>query len=256
VTVVDGLAELRAPYRDAQPEHLNREDARKQGGEFDANSYFTVLKHLSLPPGAVLDWVQYFGGIGAEPILYVRDAQALPWETYKAYRAAGGPATIEDPSTEALSKVLTDDTPEGYLELAILHLTAVDFYRFWHAGYRDWQVVCNRKQLDEVAAEVQTVFGALFEWMGTVQPPAQATEAAQRAEQMGFSLEPYKPQASDDVLRPKVRLDEETATVTVSYFTKWGGLIRQTFVYPRRPPHTRDQLEPERLEEWMIPIVF
>lgn len=73
---------------------------------------------------------------------------------------------------------------------------------------------------------------------------------------MGFSLEPYEPQATDAQLQPVVVLDSETATVTLAIFTKWGGLQRRSFTFSRRPPHGFAATEPEMIERWMIPIVF
>ena len=135
---------LRAPHKRV-PEYLTAANPAKRGGEFDANTYFTVLPHLRLPEGRVLDWVMLWGGMGAEPVLYVRDATAAPFATYDEYRGAGGTAIAADPAGEALSQVATDDSPEGYLELAILHVVAVDFYRYWPAGYNDWRVPTIRE---------------------------------------------------------------------------------------------------------------
>jgi hypothetical protein len=253
-SVVEGIRALRAPYSGDIPDHLTTGDGRKQGGEFDANTYFTVFQHLSLPPGKVLDWVQFVENIGAEPILYVRDASAPPFATYEEYETAGGTGSIRSPSQEALNEVVTDDSPEGYLELAILHLTAVQFYRWWHAGYSDDQVACNRVGLDAIAADVNATFSALLDALFEDATPSPEYRETMRA--MGMSLDPYTPQATDALLQPVVVLDRETATVTISTFTKWGGLQRRTITFSRRLPHGFAASEPETVEPWILPIVF
>lgn len=230
VSIVNALNELRAPYQQT-PDYLRAHNPQKRGGEFDANSYFTVLKHLSLPEGKALDWVQYFGGIGAEPILYVRDANAAPFTTYDEYRAAGGTGNIQNPTGEAVAQIRTDDTPEGYLELTILGLTGVDFYRWWHAGYRDYQVICSRNQLDRVARQIKG------DWPD-IQFPA------------------YQPRVSDGEVAPRVTLGDEKAQVTLAYFTKWGGLLRQTTALSRGLPHTLEVEPAEMLEPWRFPVTF
>ncbi len=253
-SVIEGIRALRAPYTEEFPAHLRQGDGRKQGDEFDTNSYFTVLPHLSLPPGKVLDWVQFVETIGAEPILYVRDASTPPFATYKEYESAGGTGSIRDPSLQALNEVLADDTPEGYLELAILHVTATQFYRWWHAGYSDSQVACSRAGLEAIAAEVNVTFAALFDALYSEATPTPEDKA--RVSAMGFSLAPYEPQATDAQLQPVVVLDSETATVTLAMFTKWGGLQRHAFTFSRHPPHGFAAAEPEMIEPWIIPIIF
>jgi len=48
------------------------ETGAKQGDEFDANSFFAVLTHISMRAGYLLDYVYQVDGLGAYPLLYAR----------------------------------------------------------------------------------------------------------------------------------------------------------------------------------------
>lgn len=87
---VDAVSRLLQDHVQA-PEHLLKEDAVKTGSEFDTNAYFAVLKHLSLPPDYVLDYVYIYAGLGGEPVLYARSASQPPYRTYSEYIAARYP---------------------------------------------------------------------------------------------------------------------------------------------------------------------
>jgi hypothetical protein len=63
------------------PKHLLRKDATKRGDEFDVQRYFSVLKHISMEEGYVLDYVYQYFEIGGRPVLYARKKTQPPCET-------------------------------------------------------------------------------------------------------------------------------------------------------------------------------
>ena len=76
---VDALSAL---YRAQKlPEHLMESEAVKRGQEFDVGEVFSVLSHLSLEPGYVLDYVYCYDSISGWPVLYARSQDQPPHPT-------------------------------------------------------------------------------------------------------------------------------------------------------------------------------
>ena len=224
---VDAFAELN--HSQELPIHLMQENPAKTGEEFDVCEYFDVLDHLSMEPGLVLDYVYYDGGIGREPILYVRQQDQAPYMTYAEYVDAGEtPFSFDESRYAYLNHVQIDDTEEGFFQFVMLRIMGGQFYLFWHALYNDHIVVANHEGLEEILSDLGN-FGVSDE-----------QEDAARA------LD----------LAPVVEMDDETVTVKVVVFTKWGGFSRGTYVINREFPHTILDSDIEVLVEYDWGILF
>jgi len=212
---VDALVALRSGL--GLPEHLRSDSPVRHPDDFDTNAYFSVLKHLSMAPGYVLDYVYYMDGMGGHPVLYARPAEQAPYAAYDDYAAAVGGRP--DPHAY-LAHVQADGTAESYLELALLRTMAGQFYLYWHAGYNDTTLVCSWEAAEALIAD--NAFGMSM--------PKRDRAAVRRLD-----------------FEPQVELRDEAAVVRVVTFTKWGGFFEDTFSFRRDSPHTLLDLESDEL---------
>ena len=78
------------------PDYFLAENPVKTGSEFDVMDYFSVLDHLSMQPGYVLDYVYHYDGMGGYPVLYARPSGQKwpsPWRgRWKWFRFCLKPA--------------------------------------------------------------------------------------------------------------------------------------------------------------------
>jgi hypothetical protein len=231
--IVDAFCALRP---DSVPSHLLDENPVKQPGDFDMNSYFTVLTHLSMEPGYVLDYLFTGGtGFGGRPLIYVRKAQDAPFTTYEQYEAAQASATkIENDydfigfvmygaTGELGNKVKIDGTPEGYFEYVLLQIMGGQFYLIWHANYDDATIICEKNSAEKTVKEC--IKGLGIELMSVVSEGGRSyTEFMAKAKFIDFE--------------PMVVISEDTVTVKVVIFTKWGGFIQYAFTINKEYPHS------------------
>ncbi len=117
---VEGIRSLWAQY--PFPDYFMEEKAVERGGEFDPMLYFTVLDHLSMEAGYVLDFVYTYDFMGGFPTLFARPETQPPYLSWD---------TVPAESFRALDYVRTDGTAAGYLQLAILSIMGEQFYLFW-----------------------------------------------------------------------------------------------------------------------------
>jgi hypothetical protein len=193
------------------PDYFMDEKAVERGGEFDPNLYFTVLDHLSMEPGYVLDFVYTYDFMGGYPTLFARpeaEAPYLSWDDVPADPLPG------------LDHVRTDRTAAGYLQYVLLSIMGQQFYLFWHANYNDLQVVCDQAML-ETLLNGSDDFGQEL--------PADVRRRARAIEE----------------LEPRVEIGEGTVQVRLVGFTKWGGFYRFTIQLQRDFPHTFELTEEE-----------
>jgi hypothetical protein len=119
------------------PENLSQEQPIRMDTDFDVMAYFTVLDHLAMREGYVLDYyynyAPYFAGL---PILYARSLNGSLPEVRKigAY----------------LDYIVPDGSPSGYLQAAILSVMGGQFYLYWHAN-DGYTIICDADMLDEVS---------------------------------------------------------------------------------------------------------
>ncbi len=206
------------------PENLQTESPVEDGTEFDPNQYFTVFTHLSMQEGYTLDFVYTYDWMGGYPTLYARNTEWTPFLSWDDVRPG---------MDYYLDHIELDDTPEGYLQYAMLASTAEQFYLFWHANYNDQEVVCSRSALKDILKSLSSSdFGN----------PITAVEKAQAL--------------AIKSIEPAVTLGEETVTVEMVTFTKWGGFYRLTFTIDRSFPHFILDVQQEQLAPYNCGVSF
>lgn len=207
------------------PANFQTSDPVKKGGEFDVMQYFSILDHLSMQAGYVLDYIYHFDGMGGSPILYVRPASQPPY-TSEADLAALG----ETPSY--LYYVRTDDTPESYFQLAVLSLMGSQFYLYWHANYNDSQIICDIADVTDIVSSLDGEFGYPISLISSIR--------ASFLKNVG----------------PVVNFGSQTAEVRVTTFTRWGGFYQQTFTISRSIPHTILDVQEKNLVPYECGAMF
>lgn len=220
--IVSAIAHLQAGDI---PQHLF-ETGTKRGDEFAVGQYFDVLTHISMQDGYALDYVYQIDNLGGYPLLYAHPVDQRPY-----------PSVVEIPESTQLSDfqefLHVDDTEQGYFEYVVMDIMAGQFYLYWHANYNDTQIVCNRQQMYDIVAQVNTGdFGA------TMEPAQQAKVRTLRN------------------IPPVVLLAGDIATVEVVTFTKWGGFYRYTYTISRGFPHTILDLKQENLVPYDCGVMF
>ncbi len=203
---VDALTKLTGGLE--TPSHLQQEDARKDGTEFDANQYFAALPHLSMETGYLLDYVYLFDGMGGLPMLYARPADQAPYATYTEYSQA---VAGETDRSSYLDYVKVDGTPEGFFEYTVLYIMGGQFYLFWHANYNDALVIASRGGFDSLLTTMES-------W--DLELPDNVKSQARRID-----------------FNPVVEVQENTVRVQVVVFSKWSGFARETYVIEKAFPH-------------------
>lgn len=199
-STVDALSSLAGDLE--LPGYLRGENAVKTGEEFEISEYFSVLNHLSVQPGYILDYVYQYDRMAGCPVVYARHTDEPPYSTYAEYRKERGEASYIVPQYEYMDYVQVDGTAEGFFEFIVLRTMGNQFYLYWHANYNDSRIICDHEALEAIAY-------ASFDW-----------RAAQ-----GFDLEPQVEFRGDAVL------------IRVSTFTNWGGLERHSYTVSRAFPH-------------------
>jgi hypothetical protein len=218
-STVDELSALQSGLK--IPEHFRDENAARTGEEFDVNEYFTILDHLSMEPGYVLDYVYCYDGMGGFPRLYARPEDEPRLLACGDFRGDRG---------DYLAHVQTDDTEEGFFQFVLLQAVAGQFYLHWHAGYYDDVIVCDRDTLESIVSG-DGVFGEPFS--GKQKRAARAIDPA-----------------------PVVELGDEVVTVKIVTFSNWGGFTQETYEINRSFPHTILDSDYEVLVEYDCGIMF
>lgn len=196
------------------PGYLADGEPRRPGQEFDVNDTFSVLSRLSVEPGYVLDYAYYSEFLGGQPVLYARPVDQAPYLTYAELVTATNTAAVSSRPGSYLDYLRVDGTAEGFFELALFHLMGNQFYLSWHANYNDAAAICDRSGLEAIISALEkTEFG-------------QPITAAQARQARALDLEPV------------VEFGDDTVTVKLVFFTRWGGFLHKTFTFQRRPPHT------------------
>lgn len=228
-TIVSACTDVVQAFRGVQPGTIPPsllETGTKQGGEFDVNDYFKAFTHISMEQGYTLDYVYQVDGLGAYPILYARPVDQ------PAYASAND----LPPGTELsdyLAHISMDGSEQGYFEFVALSIMARQFYLDWHANYNDTEIVCNKKEVIQIVADINDGdFGLPF-------------DASQQV----------KARSLTDI-EPLVKLTEDKAIVELIFFTKWGGFYRSTYTINRSFPHTIIDVKEENLLPYDCGIMF
>jgi len=207
------------------PAYFQAENPVKTGGEFDVMQYFSMLDHLSMQPGYVLDYVYHFDGMGGYPVLYIRPAGQPPYATEADLTAIGD-------SPSYLEYVQTDDTPESYFQFVVLAMMGSQFYLYWHASYNDSQIVCDKAGVTGIVASLNGDFGY------RISLPSRIKAALLK-----------------DV-GPSINIGEQTAEVRLVTFTRWGGFYQETYTLSRSMPHTIQDVLEKNLVPYECGVMF
>jgi hypothetical protein len=226
---ISNCAKLVSAVADLQagdiPQHLS-DSGIKNGNELDVNQYFSVLTHLSMQEGYVLDYVYQNDDLGGYPLLYARPADLAPYASIDDV-----PETLQTADFRDYVKI--DNTEQGYFEYVILDIMARQFYLFWHANYNDTEIVCNRGEVNDIVDRVSSGdFGYAMDL-------AQQTKARTLKE-----------------IEPVVTLTDATATVQLITFTKWGGFYRETYTIHRAFPHTIVDVKQDNVVPYDCGVMF
>lgn len=209
------------------PAHLQEADAGKSGEEFDINQYFTVLTHLSVETGYVLDYVYFYDSGDSWPIIYARQKEEGPYANHSQYLEENA---LGEPDNEYLEHVETDGSAEGYFEWVLLAVQGDQFYLGWHANYADTTVLCNRESVERVIKQANE-FGS---------------QMTAEQEQKALEID----------LEPSVQFERETVQVRIVTFTKWGGFFEEIFVISRNSPHRILEHTIEELVPYNCGVMF
>jgi hypothetical protein len=172
----------------------------------DVNAYFTVLKHLSMEEGYVLDYHFVPRDMDARPYGYARRSSDQPLAGLVDYEKLVGDAQgWQRRQVAFLNRVKHDGTPQGCLEYVALAIMAEQFCLVQHANYDDTRVVASREEVREIIAELE----------------ADKRQIDPKAKAAALAIDPA----------PETRpLKKGHTFVSVVVFTKWGGFYRCEFV--------------------------
>ncbi|MBN1815404.1 MAG: hypothetical protein JXA14_26465, partial [Anaerolineae bacterium] len=115
-------------------------------------------------------------------------------------------------------------------QFVLLQVVGGQFYLYWHAGYYDDAVICDRETIESIVS-ADGGFG---------QPFSSQQKKAARA------IDPA----------PVVEMEEDAVVVEVVMFSMWGGFSRETYTISRSFPHTILGSDHEVLVEYDCGIMF
>jgi hypothetical protein len=220
---VDGMSALTGGLE--LPANFRTENPVKTGGEFDVMKYFSVLDHLSMQPGYLLDYVYHYDGMGGYPVLYVRPAGQPP------YTSEADLAAIGD-STSYLDYIQTDDTPESYFQFVVLAAMGREFYKYWHASYSDVLIVCDKADVTDIVGSLNGDFGYRISLVARVRA------------------------ALLKGVDPSVNIGGQIVEVRLVTFTRWGGFYQETYTLSQSMPHTIQEVKEENLVPYECGVMF
>ena len=232
---VDGMREL--AWGLELPEHLMQEDPVKTGEEFDVNVYFSILDHLAVRPGYVLDYVYQYDFMGGRPVMYVRPEDQAPYLSYSEYYTSTMSGLTREERLEAswyghMDHIQADGTEEGFFQFVALRIMGNQFYLYWHANYNDDAIVCDRERLEEIVARISE---GDHEYV--LSPELQ---------QEALALD----------LEPRVEIGDDTVQVRVVTFSMWGGFTEEKHTIRRSFPHEVLEEDFETLVPYDCGIMF
>ncbi len=218
-----------------EPEQLWQENPVRSESDFDVNDYLSVLDHLTIQDGYVLDYVYYYSFMGGEPALYARPIDAEPFPNYEAYQSAQ-----EKSPSEYLDYIVIDDTPEGYIQFAALWVMGEQFYLWWHANYNDTQILCDAESLEALLTSPNEFGDAIPDEVKREAYKLELEPVVDYLYPGGLAKGNSTNQATDiNVSLPLRQIaGGKAARVQLILFTKWGGFLRGTFTIGRDVPRT------------------
>ena len=235
--VVDGLYNLRKDLKltdDLQSGNPSRNDF-----DFDPNQYFQFLTHVNIEAGYKLDFVYYKDELGGAPLVYAREINAVPFQSYVELLNSYG----EDMSDvglivyqylphhrDFLKHIQIDDTPEGYFEYIVLWDRINQFYLWKRGLYNDSKILCDPNDMKYVYEDLRS-FG--------LELPNDVIDSLKNID---FS--------------PRAIIDEETITIRFISFTKWSGLFEDIFVIKKDSQGILDDIKFKNLIKYYCGVEF
>jgi len=231
---VSAVVALQGKVNRFPPEHFSKPPAKRTGAEWNPDAYFTVLRHISLPEGYLLDYVYIYTRLGGRPQLYLRKWAEPRFELYADYeKSFQDPAHQREAEEKLSSRLQLDGSLQGFFELIVFHCLKDHFYLRWHDYYRETKILTSRSDLEEIVSSLEK------------------TSLDER-----FTAE-QKEQSLRIDATPHVRfLDDDTAEVAVVTFSEWGGFSRLRWHVARDYPHTITRTGFERLVEYDCGMSF
>lgn len=212
---IDQLSALLSSQK--TPQHLLVQKPILQGDEFDIMSVFEILGHISMAEGYQLSYVYSYDPMGSSPWLYAHSTDKAPFTSASEYFAEWPECSSrKDMPThcDPMQYVVADGSGLGYLEWFLLYATGDHFYLDWHANIKDATFIATNEALDELVTQLsKTSFGYPLD-----------KDQAEKVRAIGTT--------------PKVSIDDETVTMRVVWFTKWGGFFETEYVLSRTFPYT------------------
>jgi hypothetical protein len=117
---------------------------------FDINRFLEVFDRVKLHEGYLLDYFYHADEYEGYPIPFTREEASDPflmlkdltWQVYK----------MEYPEYPNLVKhIQFEKTSSGYFQFAVFSEVVYHFYLFWHALYKESEVILTKFQLDQLA---------------------------------------------------------------------------------------------------------
>jgi hypothetical protein len=197
-------------------------DAPMSAGMFNVNDYFSILDHLQIESGYTLDYIYHNLGGSGHPFIYARKVNQTP---YKAFTEI-----VKGSENDWLNHVQVDGTKQGFFQFAILRKLGPQFYLYWHSGYDDHTIVCDREGLENVLSR-QT--------FQNISIPQDVQGKARKLD-----------------LTPNVNFESGKVIVKIVYFTNWGGFIEETSTISRSFPHQILDTKTQTLVVYNCGVVF
>ena len=233
--VVGGLYTLKEGL--GLPEHFTAENPFRQATDFNPNKYFQVFKHLKIKPGYTLDYVYFQDELGGKPLVYARKTNAPPFHTYEEFLKSYGEEMSGERSYaqlnhafDYLEKVQIDKTPESYYEFVVLAFLGDQFYLQWHGLYHDEKILCDLGDMQYVDKDMED-FGVEF-----------PQDVKDNIEKMDF--------------KSAILINDDTVSVRIVAFTKWGGFWENIYVMDKENPMNLKDIQSNTLLEYDCGISF
>ena len=194
------------------PDHYTSgEVAQRQEADFDPNSYFDVFTRLHMSEGYSLDFLYFADELGGLPLVYARETTSEPYESYfdllsthdEEYGGERSYGSLRH-RYDFVEYVQIDQSPESYFEHVILAILADQFYLYWHGLYNDTIIFCDESDMERVYDELNA-FDVEF-----------PDEVSSGLDQIDF--------------RPSMIIGDETVSLRIVTFSKWGGFYEQIIV--------------------------
>lgn len=203
---------------------------------FDVNRFFEAFDKIRMHEGWELDYVYRFSFLAGYPLLYARrkeeppfltladflkkfpdedDVRLLPLVDFRWRR----PHII--PQAQFLRHLEFELSPQGFFQFVVFCFEVDRFYFFWHACYRDLEVVCTSKRKEELLDEI--VSGRLFGMGPREEKERFPPELTPSHEIKNYLTDEEVERIKAFDVRPKVGIKGKSATIEVMLFTKWGG---------------------------------